>query len=57
MVSHSRDPNPSAAEFDEEEHIEQLERERVDGEEIGGHHVGYLFAGRPECDPLAGGQA
>ena len=49
MVRHPRDPDPPSAEFDEEEHIELFERERVDGEEVGGHDMRSLRS--QECPP------
>ena len=36
------DPDPSAAELDEKEHVEPFEHERVDGEEVGGDDVSGL---------------
>jgi len=56
MVSHPRDPNPSAAEFDEEEHVEPPEPERVEGEEVGGHDMGCLRSQEcPPCGPCSPG--
>jgi hypothetical protein len=34
----------AAFEFDEEEHVEAAERDRLDGEEIAGEHAGGLQA-------------
>jgi hypothetical protein len=31
-------------EFDEEEHVEAVQRERLDGEEVAGEHAGGLLA-------------
>ena len=48
MVSDPRDPDPPAAELDEEEYVEPFEQERVDGEEVGGHDMRCLgFQKRP----------
>ena len=42
MGGHPSDPNPSATELDEEQDIELLEHESVDGEEVGGHDMRRL---------------
>jgi hypothetical protein len=42
--SHAAEVNPSGAQFDEEQHIQPLEPDRVDGEEVTGHDPGGLRA-------------
>src|SRR6266566_1232907 len=40
----ARHVNAAAFEFDEEEHVEAAERDRLDGEEVAGEHAGGLLA-------------
>ena len=42
MGGDAGDPDPSAAELDEEQDVEALQQKRVDGEEVGGDDVGGL---------------
>jgi hypothetical protein len=44
MGGHAAEVNPSGVHFDEEQHIQPLEPDRVDGEEVTGHDPGGLLA-------------
>jgi hypothetical protein len=43
MGSHAAEVNPSGVHFDEEQHLQPLEPDRVDGEEVTGHDPGGLL--------------
>ena len=49
------DPRPSPTELDEEQHVEGLERQGVDGEEVRRHDA--LGLGTQECPPGRSGSA